>query len=177
MRSSSGVPDCRSPRNGTAAAETPFSRHHGDVVDPPAGEAECLVAYYSFGGWKASRAHGTKASSSSPAAKQSPAAGSTPVTAASTSASPKTINPTLLRACMSTPRHAACDAHSRRIDQAPGRPSSSVRPMASMPAHVPSTKCASMTKSWNSPSRSRMWSRNSASPTKPSEENIASAFS
>ena len=65
MRSSSGVPDCRSPRNGTAAAETPFSRHHGDVVDPPAGEAECLVAHYSFGGWKASlfgdtHAHGTE---------------------------------------------------------------------------------------------------------------------
>ena len=53
------------------------------------------MAYYSFGGWKASlfgdsHAHGWTACTSSPAARPSPAAGSTPATAASTWASRRT---------------------------------------------------------------------------------------
>ena len=53
------------------------------------------MAYYSFGGWKASlfgdtHAHGIDGVHSSPAARPSPNAGSTPATAASNSASPKT---------------------------------------------------------------------------------------
>ena len=55
------------------------------------------MAYYSFGGWKASlfgdtHAHGMDGVHSSPAARPSPDAGSTPATAASNSASPKTSN-------------------------------------------------------------------------------------